>query len=941
MVTFRLLGTVEARIDGEPVDLGPARQRCVLAALLADANRMVSVDQLIDRVWADRPPLRARESLYSYLSRLRRSLAGGGLEIERLAGGYVPRVDADVVDLHRFRRLVAAAREAGEDEASALLEEALGLWRGDALADVDTPWADDLRRALGAERWAAELDHADLRLRQGRHAELVPELTAVAGEHPLDERLAGQVVLALYRCGRQADALDHYAQLRQRLVRELGADPSPPLRELHQRILRGDRELSAAPAAAPADVEAVPHQFPAPPASFIGRADELAALTAATGRDADEGRVVQVSALAGAGGVGKTWLVLHWAHVHRDRFPDGRLFADLHGFSSAGAPLAPAVVVRGFLAALGVAPSRVPPDPDAQAALYRTLVAGKRMLVVLDNAADAGQVIPLLPGDSACTTVVTSRRHLAPLITRYGARHLQLDMLTHGEARALLTERLGAARLAAEPRAAEDLIGLCGRYPLALAIMSRHACTRPHIPLAEFAAELRDLGLDALDHEDPTVSLPTVLSWSLRALTSEQRTVFALLGIAPGPDIGLPAAAALAGLPPRRTGRVLSMLEEASLLSRRPGGRYAMHDLIRDYATTTAERELGRDEREAALRRVVGHYLHTAHAADRRVDPHRQVVRLEPPAPGTEPHPLPDDSAAMAWFDTEHANVLAAQRTAADLAWHAAVWQLAWGLHTFQNRRGMLHDRHAVWRAALDAATHLADPAVLSRAHRLLADVFANLRRHDDAVEHLGTAVSLAERHEDRTEQGLAQHGLSWVWQLRGDDRRALAHATRALALFRTLDRPVWEARELNQVGWLSAQVGELAAARTHCEAALALHQRHGDSHAEADTLDSLGYVEFSTGHHPLAIDYYQRALALYRDRGNTFQVADTLDRLGGPHAALGHHDHARAVWAEALERYEQQGRAQDAERVRRQLDALPPAHASREIVTLRLPAGH
>ncbi|RSM50068.1 tetratricopeptide repeat protein [Amycolatopsis balhimycina DSM 5908] len=929
---FRLLGTIEAHQDGKPVELGPVRQRSVLAALLADANRMVPVDQLIDRVWAESPPLRARDTLYSYLSRLRGLLAGGGLEIERLGGGYLPRVDPDAVDLHRFRRLVAEAREAEDEEAAVLFAQALALWRGEALADVGTEWADELRRDLRAEQWAAELDHADLRLRLRRHAELLAELTAWTRDHPLDERLAGQVVLALYRCGRQADALDHYEQLRRRLVRELGTDPSPPLRDLHQRVLRGDPDLTASASGARPGAGAVPHHFPAAPPSFIGRADELAALTAASHPEADVSRVVQISALAGAGGVGKTWLALHWAHAHRERFPDGRLFADLHGFSSAGAPLDPSVVVRGFLGALGVAPSRIPPDRDAQVALYRKLVDGKRMLVVLDNAADADQVVPLLPGSPAGTTIVTSRRHLAPLITRYGARHLQLDILSHGEAHALLTERLGAARIAAEPAAAEALIRLCGHYPLALAIMSRHAHTRPHIPLTEFAAELRDLGLDALDHEDPAVSLPTVLSWSLRALTGEQRTLFALLGIAPGADIGLPAAAALAGSPPRRTAKVLSMLEEASLLTRRAGGRYAMHDLIRDYATATAGRDLSRVERESALRRVIDFYTHTSHAADHRVDSHRQAVRLPAPAPGAEPGSPPDDSDAMAWFDNEHANLLAAQRTAADLGWHDAVWHLAWGLHTFQNRRGMLHDRLAVWRPALAAAPHLPDPAALSRSRRLLADVFANLRKHDEAVEHLQEAISLAERNEDDTEQSLAQHGLSWVWQLRGDDRRALAHATRALELFRGLGQPVWEARELNQVGWFAARTGDFETARTHCTAALALHRDHGDSHAEADTLDSLGYIEFHTGHHASAIQYYRAALTLYRDRGNTFQVADTLDRLGEPHAALGHDDDARTVWREALEMYRQQDRAEDAERVQRQLDALAGDRSSRAV---------
>jgi tetratricopeptide (TPR) repeat protein len=406
--------------------------------------------------------------------------------------------------------------------------------------------------------------------------------------------------------------------------------------------------------------------------------------------------------------------------------------------------------------------------------------------------------------------------------------------------------------------------------------------------------------------------------------------LFALLGIAPGADIGLPAAAALAGSPPRRTAKVLSMLEEASLLTRRAGGRYAMHDLIRDYATATAGRDLSREERESALRRVIDFYTHTSHAADHRVDPHRQAVPLPAPAPGAEPGLPPDDSGAMAWFDTEHANLLAAQRTAAALGRHDAVWHLAWGLHTFQNRRGMLHDRLAVWQAAMAATEHLSDPSAHIRARRLIGDVFMYFRRHDEAIKHLGEAAALAEKYEDPTEEGLIHHGLSWVWQLRGDDRQALEHATRALALFRTLGKPVWEARELNQVGWFAARTGDFETARTHCTAALALHRRHGESDGEADTLDSLGYIEHHTGRHAAAIDYYRRALTLYRERGNTFQVADTLACLGLPYAALGHHDHARSAWQEALELFRQQDRTHDAERVRHQLDALDDNRSSR-----------
>ena len=932
-VTFRLLGAVQALVAGQPLKLGHARQRCVLAILLVDANQMVSVDQLVDRVWADRPPHRARGTLYSYLSRLRRLLSSGhgGLNIERLAGGYILRVDPDTVDLHQFRRLLAQARVAEDDDAAALSEEALGLWHGEALADVDTPWAQDLRQALRAERWAAELDHTDLRLRQGRHTELLAGLATRAQLHPMDERLAGQLMLAQYRCGRQADALHHYEQTRKQLAEELGTDPSRPLQELHQRILRGDPELSA-PAKVASRDEPVPHQFPAAPRSFIGREGELAALTAAVNHEAAHGQMAQISALAGAGGIGKTWLALQWAHTYRDRFPDGQLFVDLLGFSPANAPMEPPVVIRGFLDGLGVTPDRIPPDPHAQAALYRSLVADKQMLIVLDNAADAGQVIPLLPGSPTCTVLVTSRRHLATLITRYGAHHLQLEILTHQEAHALLTKRLGPARIAAEPDAADELIRLCGRYPLALAIMTRHAHTRPRIPLDEFATELRDLGLDALDNDDdPTASLPAVLSWSLRSLTSEQRTVFALMGIAPGADIGLPAAASLAGLPRRHTSKALGTLEEASLLVRRPGGRYAMHDLIRDYATTTADSELSDDAKEAALQRVLSYYTRTAYAADRLLDPHRPPIRLDPPVPGTYPHPLPDDSAAMAWFEGEHANLLAAQHTAVAHAWHDTVWHLAWALHTFHLWRAHRHDRLAVWRAGLDAAEHLPDPAARIRAHRLLGDACVNLKHHEEAIEHLHEALALADHHHDLTEQALAHHVLSWAWAWQGDDRRALDHATRTLTLFRTVGRPVWEARALSHVGWLAAQLGDYDSARAHCQAALPLY-RHDDPNGRANVLDSLGYIEHHTGHHDRAIHYYEQSITLCRENGNLYQLANTLEALGRSHAGIGHSAQGRAAWQEALELYRHQGREQDAEGVQQQLDTLGDTSAGNAV---------
>ncbi|WP_433272741.1 ATP-binding protein [Actinosynnema sp. CS-041913] len=694
-------------------------------------------------------------------------------------------------------------------------------------------------------------------------------------------------------------------------------------------VVHGDVHLHPPP-----PVLGVPRQLPAAPGVFAGRGTELAeldrALTASSpnnqadaGSRAGTAATIVISAIGGAGGIGKTWLALRWAHARAEWFPDGQLFVDLRGFSPTERPMPPGEAVRGFLDALGVDPGRIPTELVAQAALYRSLVADKRMLVVLDNAATAEQVVPLLPGGRSCIVLVTSRRILSGLIARHGARHLNLDVLTDTEARTLLERRLGAERLAAEPRAATDLLTLCRGFPLALGLLAGRAHTNPRLPLAQLAGELREFGVGALDDDDPTASLTAVLATSHQALTPEQRRVFGLLGIAPGPDIGAPAVACLTGLSPAGTGRVLRALQEASLLHRDSHGRYAMHDLIRGYAATTAQQDLPEDLRDAALERVVDFYLHTAHAANRLLNPHRTTTPLDPPAPGAHPHPLPDAPAALAWLSTEHACLLAAQHTGATRHRHQVVWQLAWALTTFHDWQGHRHDALAVWRAAADAVAHLPDPTTHVRTHRNLGRAYAELGRHEQALEHLHRALALAEHHHDSTHQAQTHLTLAWAWERRGDDRQALECARHALDLYRTLDHPVWEAHALNAVGWCAARLGAYDTARAHCQEALTLHRRQAYPAGEATALDSLGFIDHRTGHHQQAIDHYRQALTLRRSRGHTVTAAGTLDRLGHPHAALGQHDQARAVWQQALRLYRQLGRSTDAQRVQRQLDEL------------------
>ncbi|WP_331281558.1 AfsR/SARP family transcriptional regulator [Saccharothrix sp. NRRL B-16314] len=917
---LRLLGEVTAEVDGQPVDLGTPRQRCVLAALAVDAGRVVPVDRLVERVWGVDAAPRARATLHGYISRLRRVLAGAdGAAIVRRSGGYalVAAVVEPVVDLHRFRDLrLRACDESGQ--AARLLTEALALWRGEALTGLQGQWAWAERDRLGQERLAAEQDLVDARLRVGTGGDLVAELSARSAQHPLDERVQGQYVVALHQLGRTADALEHYRQVRERLVEELGTEPGSTLRELHQRILTADSALTPTPTTA---VPAPPRQLPMPPTPFVGRQDALDTLGAAL----DVSATVAVSVIGGAGGVGKTWLALRWAHWNLHRFPEGQLFVDLQGFSPTGRPTEPGDALRGFLDALGVAPTSLPPDLDARAALYRSLVAGRRMLVLLDNAATIDQVLPLLPGSATCTVLVTGRTALPSLIDRYGARHLPLDVLSRCEARALLASRLGAERVDVDPEVTDELVELCGRHPLALAITARHAATHSTIPLAEFAAELRDSGLDMLDHDtDPASSLPTVLSWSLRHLTDRQRRLFALLGTAPAQDVDLPAAASLVGLGRAEARKELRVLEDNSLVDRRPQGRYAMHDLVRAYAATTAHDHLTETERRAALERVVDFYLHTSHTADRLLNPHRELVRLDPPTAGVCPHPLAGVPAATAWFEAEHTAVLAAQRVAASNAWHSTVWHLAWTLNTFQTRQGRLRDNLAAWSAALDAASHLPDPTFRIHAHRRLGHAHTVLGRREEGLEQLRRALALAEQNHDATQQAHTHRALAGAWERLGEHERALNHANRTLGFYRLLGQPAWEAAALNAVGWYTARLGDYDTARTHCEDALALQRCHRDRYGEASTLDSLGYIAHHSGDHGQAVHYYQQALVRFRDLENTYHAAEILDRLGRSNTALGRYEHAVAAWREAWELYVRQGRIGDGERVQRQLDGLP-----------------
>ncbi|MFB9907684.1 AfsR/SARP family transcriptional regulator [Allokutzneria oryzae] len=892
-----VLGDLEARVDGEPVDTGSPRQRTVLAALLVDANRVVPQDQLITRVWGANPPTGVRSTLHTYISRLRAALAASAeVSLTRRPGGYTLATDSANIDLHAFRARVAKARAKSDPAGRAvLLRHALELWRGDALAGFDTEWASSVRITLHKERLAAQIDRVEALLECGRHADLVAELTELTAEHPLDERLCEQLMLALYRNDRRADALQEYQRIRRALADQLGMDPGGKLQELHGRILAAAPDLAAHHRRG-SPRGPVPHQLPSAPGGFTGRHAELATLDGSP-----------LTVVSGAGGTGKTSLALHWAHLAPQRFPDGQLYADLRGFDPAEEPAPPPVVLRGFLDALGVQPDTVPDGFQAQVELYRDLVADREMLIVLDNARDVDQIAPLLPGCDECTVVVTSRNHMTALPS---TRLVRLDPLDEEDSYTLLALRLGEARLTAEPDAVTELLTLCAGLPLALGIVAARAATSPWLRLSELTDQLRDdrSRLDGLGIGDSRVDLRAVFSWSLRALSPAAAELFGLLGLVPGSEIGRTAVAALTGSP--ASAGLLSELENANLVIRSTPDRFRMHDLIRLYAKETAS------DSSEGLRRWVDFHTHSAYNVEQVLFPRRAGIELEAPAPGCVPDTFDSIEAAMAWMDVEHHNVKAAQSVAMNFLWHNRVWQIARAMDTFYWRRGHLLDRVAMWSAGLDAAEALDDMEVRLLCFRSLADAYARAGEHDKGLTIVEHALALAERGEDTAVLGHIHYSLVSAWDQRGDHARGLEHAKAALLAYQGLDNPTWHAQGKIAVGWCLIKLGRHDQARQHCEDALALYRAHGDRSGEAGALEGLGMLAYGCRRYDKALAYFQRARELCEQTGNQYVEAEVVEHIGEAYAGLGRHREARSSWERAAEAFIEQNRTREARRV-------------------------
>jgi DNA-binding SARP family transcriptional activator/tetratricopeptide (TPR) repeat protein len=923
---LRLIGAVEIDSGDQAIEIGPPQQRLLAAALAADAGRLITVEALIDRVWDD-APTGARRTLHVLISKLRRILEqAAGREPEdatvlRRSGGYVLQLSPDRVDLLRFRRFVEDARQAEGTTRVAMLREAIGLWQGDPLPGLPGNWAARARAAWRQEYLEAAVEWARAERRTGDPAATIGTLTMLAAEYPLAESVPAALMHALCAAGRPADALACYARARQRLAADLGIDPGPELRAAYQATLRDTGRPPGATTTTPRQPRPiVPRQLPTRPRLFTGRSAELASLTAALNDGREAVQPTQIAVIQGTAGVGKTWLALHWAHQHADRFPDGHLWVNLRGFDPSEPPLDTETALRTLLDALGMAPATVPATVIAQTGLYRSLAAGKRILLVLDNARDTSQVASLLPGSPACRVLVTSRHQLPGLVTAHGAVTLKLDGLSTCEARDLLGSHLGTPRLTAEPTATADLLAYCAGLPLAISIVAAQAKAQPRFSLAALAATLADdaTRLDGLDAGEPDASVRSVLSWSRRALNQPAAAIFPLLGLAPGPDISLPAAASLSAMTIGQARSALRELEHAHLLHQHAPGRYRMHDLVALYALEQASTGLPPAGQTAALRRVMDYYVHTAAAAEQLLSPAGDAISLDPPAPGCVPGCLPGDAAALAWFRGEYRCLLAAQQAAAARGWHNTVWQLAWATDTFHKFQGNLHNWAMAWRTALTAAGHLGQPAIQALAHRNLGRACIYTGQSAEAMTHLRRALSLVERSGDTASQAHTHRALARAWEEQGDWQQALGHITTALRLFQALNLPHGEADALAMAGWEHAHLHQHAQARAALHAALELHLEHNDRHGQANAEDSLGYIALHVGDHDQAVHHYTQALTLWRGLGHSHGEADALAGLATAYTALGDRPNAARIGHHALALFRDQHRPAEAARLER-----------------------
>lgn len=939
-----VLGPLLVEHRGAQIELKAAKLRILLAALLAQPNRVVSNKELAEALWQTEPPASAQVTARNYVKRLRETLGSEGAErVVTRAPGYLIEVSEAEYDLLAFERLCqygrVALRSSRWQQAADAYDEALALWRGEPLSDVPSPALHaGLVPHISELRLQALESRLQARLELGAGGELIADLRRMTAEHPLRERFHTQFMLALARGGRQAEALAIYQETHRRLTSELGIEPGPELREIHARILRGEAELlepapvsevlktaSEARVRTPDTLDGtvletdaqvddiakiaapvlLPRQLPSAPRYFTGRADEIKILdelifsiedpvgghSFAPAADFHAGRwdprpadaAGPIAVVTGMAGIGKTALALHWAHRAADRFPDGQLYINLRGYAPTGRPVTPSEAIATLLDALGVDATMAPSGLSAQAALYRSLLSRRRVLIVLDNAADADQIRPLLPGAAGCAVLVTSRDRMAGLAAADGAHLLNLDLLDEGESCDLLNVRLRAERIVADPVAVDSLAGLCAGLPLALSIVAAHAAMRAHLPLAALAADLGAARsrLDGLDLGDPAADVRAAIFWSYRSLSPTAARMFRLLGVHPGPDISGAAAASLAGVSPEAARAVLRELTRGNLLAEQRPNRFALHDLLRSYAAEQVAADPdGMTDHHEAIHRVLDHYLRTGEAAAGLVDPTREPLPLPESLSGVAPEPIADAESAGRWFESEHAVLLASVGAARSLGFLEHAWQLPCMMTVFLDRCGYWHEWVASASSALDAAEELGNDSARARIHRNLAFAHSSLGAYDQARQHYTCSLLLCRTLGDNVSQAHAHRGLAAVAEVQGRERTSLAHGRRALVLYTDAGHAPGRAQAMNDVGWSYAKLGAYDKGIEYCNKALRLMRDLGDEDGQAAAHDSLGYIHRRRGEHAASAECYWRALTVYRRIGDTYRQARTLMRI-------------------------------------------------------------
>jgi DNA-binding SARP family transcriptional activator len=965
----QVLGPLCVWCDGESVCLGPTGQRAVLGLLALVSGQPLARAAMVDALWPGRPPPpTAANIIQTHVTHLRRLLepdrpARAPSTVLRWVGdGYVLPTSTVTVDLMRFRQLVASAASAQQgrqlDRAAELLDEALALWHGPPLVDIPVLAGHPKLVAVASERQAALAQYGEVMIACGDAAAAVPVLEEAAAADPLDEAAQARLIRAYQAAGRRSRAFVTYHDVRRRLADELGIAPGPKLTAAHAALLHedagavphpaegGHRDARAATAGS-RSAAPVPAHLPADVPVFTGRAAELARLDSLlgicdpsrraprldpcgdAGRGGSSGRatatdcrcgrtpepsVAVVSAVSGAAGVGKTALAVRWAHRAREQFPDGQLYIDLRGYDPEQ-PVSPADALARFLRALGLADNDVPLDVDERAACYRSLMHGRRMLVVLDNAGSVDQIRPLLPGSASCPVLVTSRDSLAGLVARHGARRLELDLLPLDDAVELIRRLIGE-RADAERDAVARLAIQCARLPLALRVAAELGTSRPGIRLSHLVRELADQRrtLNLLDAGgDPRTGVRAILSWSYLNLPADAARAFRLLGLHPGPDLDAYATAALIGRSLDETHRLLDLLARTYLVQCSAERRYSMHDLLGAYAVGQAVVEDDEADRQAAVTGLLDHYLQTAAAAMDTLHPTERHRRPKIPPPANPTSPVTEPSAAHAWLEAERANLIATAAHAATHGWPEHAIGLTLILFRHLDGAGHYLDAVTMTEHGLVAARNVADRESLAQMQTNLAVICAHQGRNSQAIDHLRQALALYREIGEHAGEARALGNLAVITGVRGDRALAIDLLQQALRLLRDTGEEHGEIRALGNLGSLHTALGSPTEAADYLRQGLALSRRIGDRVGEAVILDFIGELHQLSGEHEQAAEHHEQALVIADQTSQPAVAASALNGLGSallgrgrPAVARTHHQAALTLAMELGDRYQQ-----------------------------------